>query len=1100
MSVSKKNENRQVKRKLMNRFKNTVHIVLFVFSSGVLSAQTGAPLRRPVSPDQPMWLIHIDTWNYPDPRKIIELVPKDIRPFVVMNIGLSINHDPETSRFSVAEYGYEIAKSWLRTCAENHMWAMVQVSSGAYSQLPDDDLALYEELYRDYPNLIGFNYAEQSWGYGDNDPLATGWDERMDHFTNLLELNDQYGGYLVVSWCGNKWSPNINPIAMLKRKPDFATACTNYTKNFILCEKYTFKTYQSDMESICLGSYLSGFSGQYGIRYDDTGWSDKDGNLNENFTMATYGAPFLEHVMLTGQTVIDGPELIWRYCFREIDAGPASDGYTMRRWETFPQFDNVSVDLFRKVLDGTVRIPDRQEVIDRTKVVIINDVNSGSIDNIFSSPETLFEGLYRMDGDGNYDENMSFFKKTGRYPTIPTVYRLNDEIAGSFQVQVNKTDYSTRWPSVSIKVNEFNNRFQEEYTGDLYAGRNENAWVTYNPFKTGQTASASIPFKYNTCDRMELSYSQYTAGIVKEYADYLTIYLSNFDNMLYAGLKSDTIKIFGSTTEPTFSIEERADNQQSNISKEWSNGVFTLTIDHNGPVDIIVNCSGEATGRLTEYQAANIMVPSSPPIYTGPLQNEAETFDYKKIGGIIKNGYSGDIRNYTGQGYLQFGTNSSAGVRDYITVLDEGTYTLKTKYTVTGGNVSTIDLFVNGSKLTTPVFDQTPALGDWAVDSQMIVLNKGVNIIEYRANAAGVHTIYFDNLVLEGGPDSVGPGINIPPLAYAGVDKTLIDMDDNGTETIILDGSGSIDTDGTIDSYIWSEGVNVIASGENPSVDLTVGVHVITLTVTDNDGATDSSTVIITIYDSTFEFSEIWLEPECGIVGVNWDTIADANASNGYYLMAKPGIQSLNSAPGDEGLIKISFEVVAADDYDIYGRLNCPSYDDDSFWLTMDNGGFNYYNGLVTNGWEWIKFRSYSLTEGEHTLSIGYREDGAKLDKVLITKIADVPSGLGEEAVNCEDDVGTNVPGLIENTDALAQNYPNPFSGSTVIKYSLSKPGHVVLKIYDIRGQEIKTLINKYQAAGEHEIVWQPKGISGGLYFYRLHVNEFTQTRKLILQ
>src|SRR6187402_667182 len=72
-------------------------------------AQSGTPLRRPISQNQPMWLIHIDTWNYADPQKIIALIPPDIRPFVVMNISLSISHDEATGRYQVAEYGYEVA-------------------------------------------------------------------------------------------------------------------------------------------------------------------------------------------------------------------------------------------------------------------------------------------------------------------------------------------------------------------------------------------------------------------------------------------------------------------------------------------------------------------------------------------------------------------------------------------------------------------------------------------------------------------------------------------------------------------------------------------------------------------------------------------------------------------------------------------------------------------------------------------------------------------------------------------------------------------------------------------------------------------------------
>jgi len=741
----------------INQFRIRVKffIITLIFTATAIqftaNARTITPLRRPVSPDQPMYLIHIDTWNYADPQKIIDLVPHDIRPYVVMNISLSISHNPTTSRFQVAEYGYEIARSWLRTCAQNQIWAIVQHSSGGFAQFSDFDLSVYEEFYTEFPNLIGINYAEQFWGFDDStDPLSSKWTDRMAHFANLLELSSRYGGYLVVSWCGNEWSPPINPIGMLKRNPEFAEACEKYTENYILFEKYTQQSYQSDMESLCLGAYLSGYSGNYGIRYDDTGWTDPDGE-HENFTMATAGAVHLEHMMLTGATIIDGPELIWTQCFRETNRQATTDGYTMRNWETFPQFINVTVDIFRKILDGTVRIPARQEVIDRTKFVIINDVNTGSSDVIYSSPETLFEGLYRMDGDGNLRNNKSFFKKTGRYPTIPTVYNLNDEIANSFQYQVNRSDYSTRWPAISNKVDEFNIIFPEEYSGNLYAGRHENGWVIYNPYKTGQTASANIPFKYNTCDSVELTFSQYTASVMKENSDKLTFYLSNFDNVLNTGLKTDVISIYGSTSEPAYSYADRGSHQASIVSDNWSDGVFTLTVQHNGPIDITVNCAGTATDRLSSYTQATLIEPVTPPVYTGPRQYEAECFDYKNISGITTGGYSGSIRNYSGQGYLRVGTSSSAGVRDTVYALRTGTYQLITKYAVTGGDVNSLDLYVNGLKVATPVFTLTTTLSDWNYNTQTIELDAGKNVIEFKANDAGSYSLVIDNIVITQG-------------------------------------------------------------------------------------------------------------------------------------------------------------------------------------------------------------------------------------------------------------------------------------------------------------------------------------------------------------
>ncbi|MDI3320864.1 glycoside hydrolase family 98 domain-containing protein [Pinibacter soli] len=730
----------------------TTFLLFAIVQFCTLAQSSNVLLRRPVSSSSPMYLMHIDTWNYPDPQKIIDLIPADVKPYVVMNISLSISHD-STGRFNIAEYGYETVKSWLRVCAENRMWATVQVASGGMTQaqFSEKDLTVYEDLYKTYPNLLGFNYAEQFWGYdAANDPISVAWNDRITHFADLLKLSNKYGGFVIASWCGNQYSPNINPIGMLKRNPAFASACQQYTKNFILCEKYTQNGYQYDMESICLGAYLSGFSGNYGIRYDDTGWTDSTGtHTSGSFTMGTAATPILEHAMLTGETVVDGPELIWTQCFEETSPLTTTNGYTARNWHTFPQFDNVSVDLFRKVLDGTVRIPTREELIKRTKVAIINNVNSGPADSIYSSPQSLFQGLYSM--DGNYENNKTFFKKSGRYPTIPTVYQLSDATANSFSVKINRSDYNNRWPSLNAKTNELDNLFPLEYSGDIYAGRHENGWVVYNPYKTVRTANGRIPFKYNTADSMELVLSQYTAGVIKETSNQLKIYLNNYDNKINPVLKTDVIKIYGSTSQPTWSYTDRANHQASSLSGNWSGSVFTLTIMHNGPLDIAINCSGTAIGRLTTYTPATLAAPDRPAAYAGSRQYEAEIFDYKNISGIVKNGYSGSIRNYTGQGYLQLGTSASAAVRKTVNVLQPGAYLLQTKYSVTGDDITNLDLYVNDVKVATPTFTQTSTASDWKINAQAVVLRTGVNTLELRAKASASVSMNIDNFVLSAG-------------------------------------------------------------------------------------------------------------------------------------------------------------------------------------------------------------------------------------------------------------------------------------------------------------------------------------------------------------
>lgn len=88
---------------------------------------------------------------------------------------------------------------------------------------------------------------------------------------------------------------------------------------------------------------------------------------------------------------------------------------------------------------------------------------------------------------------------------------------------------------------------------------------------------------------------------------------------------------------------------------------------------------------------------------------------------------------------------------------------------------------------------------------------------------------------------------NTPPTANAGPDQTLIDTDNTGVELFTLDASGSSDPEGPISSYAWFEDGAQIAAGVAPDVPLTVGIHTITLTVTDGDGASASDTVVLTV-------------------------------------------------------------------------------------------------------------------------------------------------------------------------------------------------------------------------------------------------------------
>ncbi len=94
----------------------------------------------------------------------------------------------------------------------------------------------------------------------------------------------------------------------------------------------------------------------------------------------------------------------------------------------------------------------------------------------------------------------------------------------------------------------------------------------------------------------------------------------------------------------------------------------------------------------------------------------------------------------------------------------------------------------------------------------------------------------------------------------------------------------------------------------------------------------------------------------------------------------------------------------------------------------------------------------------------------------------------------------------IPNIHTLHQNYPNPFNPTTTIRFNLSKPQFVTLKVYDIMGREVQTLVNDIKQSGEHRVEFNGGILSSGIYFYRIIINsenvnsgEYSDVKKMIL-
>ena len=91
--------------------------------------------------------------------------------------------------------------------------------------------------------------------------------------------------------------------------------------------------------------------------------------------------------------------------------------------------------------------------------------------------------------------------------------------------------------------------------------------------------------------------------------------------------------------------------------------------------------------------------------------------------------------------------------------------------------------------------------------------------------------------------------------------------------------------------------------------------------------------------------------------------------------------------------------------------------------------------------------------------------------------------------------VGRLIPILI----ALDQNFPNPFNPSTQINFNLAKEEYVALKVYDMLGREIATLVNGKNEPGQHSVTWNATNVPSGVYYYRLVAGTFVQTKKMVV-
>jgi hypothetical protein len=175
-------------------------------------------------------------------------------------------------------------------------------------------------------------------------------------------------------------------------------------------------------------------------------------------------------------------------------------------------------------------------------------------------------------------------------------------------------------------------------------------------------------------------------------------------------------------------------------------------------------------------------------------------------------------------------------------------------------------------------------------------------------------------------------------------------------------------------------------------------------------------------------------------------------------------------------------------------------------WIATDNVGVDSVTILcsMNGGTDWTVLASGEPNDSLFTWIIPIDDPGS--DSCVVRVDAYDPSlnvGSGQSGSLLAIDPYTTGAEETPPVTALRQNYPNPFNGYTTISYSLEKPGHVSVRIYDTAGRLVRTLEDRDRAAGTYEVGWNGRDdserpVASGIYFMRMTAGSYGKSRKIV--
>ena len=195
---------------------------------------------------------------------------------------------------------------------------------------------------------------------------------------------------------------------------------------------------------------------------------------------------------------------------------------------------------------------------------------------------------------------------------------------------------------------------------------------------------------------------------------------------------------------------------------------------------------------------------------------------------------------------------------------------------------------------------------------------------------------------------------------------------------------------------------------------------------------------------------------------------------------------SHNYGPGANGDYGRSVQQTSDGGYIFGGYTTVLTHMDDFCFLRVNSNGdslWTYTQGFYNHD------RGYCVlqtSDGGYILAGGASMGGSIGGDFYVVKLNASPSNIQENS-------------QVSSVFELSQNYPNPFNPATLISWQLAVGSEVELKVFNLLGQEVQTLVNEEQPAGFHSIFWNAEGVASGIYFYTIQAENYRAVKKMVL-